>query len=665
VLPTRAEFFDDWVCMCQLIAECDIDVALTFLKQTPDTINVHGNQALLLCGQRAIDAMNTGRHMWKSAKAYLEEMVFNRFGLAHDRWKFNLEQASRISKRSPEAAEEFIRSGCRVCIPLNEEDTRMWVNEGLRTCKSEADLMSYFSGISLKAVDIRDGLVSGVTLKDRVGSLSLICEAYLGRRVKVLSNKRLVGVEGFSCGAATDGRFIYLPEVAENFELMKLMALHQATFLNAQKWGVSLNRCWPSDPKIHVEIDRKLVEILPGITEPMRAIGASSLDPEYPSGQSPSKNLPWWGDFIPGLILETQANVRLVKGKLSDAANISSDLIEMIMDSLMIQGSRDQESLLARLGIILANLDFESPDPEEVGLNVQTFLYKEWDCNLSDYKLDWCLVRKWVTSQDPNTFASDLQKRRRGIINLIRGQFMKLKPERFRKFRAQTFGDDIDIDALVDAIAEKRAEGVLSDKIYVRRDKKERNVAVLFLVDLSGSTEQELNGFKFVDVEKEAMGLMAEALDSLGDTFAIYGFNSEGRFRVNVFMIKNFNEDYGETARYRLGNLEAAGLTRLGAVVRHGIAEMDNVSAENKLMVILTDGRPYDLEYGGLDYAIEDTRKALKEARTKKIHPFIITSDKKGASYLKQISPQAQNIILPRAEMLPRILPAIYKRLTL
>jgi nitric oxide reductase NorD protein len=99
-------------------------------------------------------------------------------------------------------------------------------------------------------------------------------------------------------------------------------------------------------------------------------------------------------------------------------------------------------------------------------------------------------------------------------------------------------------------------------------------------------------------------------------------------------------------------------------VVRHGAYRLNAVQSAVKLMVILTDGRPYDLDYGSLDYAIQDTKKAIQECRNQRIHPFIITSDKKGASYLRQISPQTQSIILPKAELLPAMLPAIYKRLT-
>jgi nitric oxide reductase activation protein len=231
--------------------------------------------------------------------------------------------------------------------------------------------------------------------------------------------------------------------------------------------------------------------------------------------------------------------------------------------------------------------------------------------------------------------------------------------------KAQSFGDDLDIDALIQAIVEMKSGSHMREDIYIRRDKRIRDVAVLFLVDLSGSTEEQVNGRRVIDIQKEAMTLMAEALDSLGDPFAIYGFCSEGRFRVDLFSVKSFEDDYQDAVRFRLGNLEPANLTRMGAVIRHGIAKLEPVDAMIKVMIIITDGRPYDLEYGNLDYAMADTRKAFKEARSKRIHPFVITSDDKGITYLRQICSQTQSIILPKVEVLPRILPALYKRLTL
>jgi hypothetical protein len=665
-IPNGDDFFEAWLQCSQRLADRDIDVAVTFLHKTPGALSVLGREAVLRWGELARNALKNPQFMWKAARAYLEESVENRCGTTPERWVFNLEQASIIAQRSPSAAEEFIRSGSRICLLLNEEETARWVQEGITGCSSTAELASYFSGSSLKSLDTRDALIQGETLKDRIGSLSLICQAYLARPVKIRSNRGLVGVKGFSFGPVTDGRVIYLPEVVHSFELMKLMALHQATLLNIEGWHEALKDsvAWPAD--IHVEADRKLIEIFPGMARLMRRIAGPLLSDGYPhSGHVLPSSLPWWGDLLPHLISETEATVRKIKDGLPDASDLPPELIEKLVDSLLAQGEREPNALLAKLGLMLDNIDFDSPDAEDLGENVQTFFYKEWDSILSDYKLDWCLVRQWTPADDPNSFARNLAERRKGIISLIRRQFTKLKPERFRKFKAQNFGDELDLDALINAIVEMRSGSFLSDKVYIRRDKRVRDVAVLFLVDLSASTEQELDGVRFLDIEKEAMTLMAEALDSLGDPFAIYGFSSEGRFRVDMLCLKKFNEPYGDSVRHRMGNLEPRTLTRLGTIIRHGMHVLKDVAATNKLMILLTDGRPYDIEYGNLEYAMADTRKAIKEARSQKIHPFIITSDKKGVSYLKQICAQTQSIVLPRAEILPQVLPALYKRLTL
>jgi nitric oxide reductase NorD protein len=365
-------------------------------------------------------------------------------------------------------------------------------------------------------------------------------------------------------------------------------------------------------------------------------------------------------------VTETSDTIKQIHAKAADHdSDLPPEVLEALVASMMSEGERQVDGLWARLLEMLNSVELASPDPEELEESVKTFFYKEWDEELSDYKMDWTLVRQRLTKDDPNPFVEDISNRLHGLITLIRRQFTRLKPERFKRFRAQPIGDDLDIDALVQAFVDMQSNSFLSENVYIRRDKRIRDVAVLFLLDMSGSTEELVNGRRVIDIEKEAMALMAEALDSLGDTFAIFGFSSEGRFRVDLFTVKEFGEDYGERAQYRLGNLEPRELTRLGAVIRHGIYKLESTLATVKLMVILTDGRPYDLDYGSMDYALADTRKALQEARKKRIHPFIITSDKKGASYLRKISPQTQSIILNNVELLPAMLPALYKRLTI
>lgn len=665
-IPAEIDNFDRWLRCTRRLCEADIDVAIAFLDQTPKAIRSIGFESLMFCGNQARRSLDYGQHMWKATKAYIEERIANRCNVSDERWIFSLRLAAFIAEQSPDAAEEFIRYGSLVCLLLDEKNTRDWVNEGLNKCSNQTELINYFSGRSLNALDVRDTLVTGETLKTRVGALSLICEALLGRPIKIQSNRSLVGVKGFTFGAVTDGRAIYLPEVVPTFQLMKLMMLHQASLLDMNGLIDNCKTGEFSMPELHLKADQRLCELLPGIGNQMHVLGSSLINANYPecdSSELPT-DLPWWGDILPEFIEDTNRTVRKLRKKVSKAIDLAPEVLEALINSIMAQGERDSDALATQLENLLDNFDFESPDAEELDKNIKTFFYKEWDANLSDYKVDWCLVRRRLTESEPNPFAEDVRNRLSGIIRLIKNQFMKLKPETFKKYKAQPFGDEIDIDALINSYTEMKSGSYLSDNIYIRRDKRVRDVAVLFLIDMSGSTEEMVNGQRVIDIQKEAMVLMAEALQSLGDEFSIFGFSSEGRFRVDLFCVKNFHEEFNDTVRYRLGNLEPKQLTRMGAVIRHGISEFANISAVHKLMVILTDGRPYDLEYGGLDYAMADTRKALKEARVKNIRPFIITSDKKGAQYLRRICSQTQSIILPRAEILPRVLPALYKRLT-
>ncbi len=666
-LDPDEDFLEDWVLFARTLSDVDIDVALTFLRETPQAVRVLGEDEVIHWGERAMYAADGHRAVSKASCAYLEEAVANRCATSPERWEFNLRQASIIANRSANAAVEFIQSGGRICLLLDEQETETWVQEGLDRCVTEDELSSYFSGRSLKALEARDDLMSGIALKDRQGALSLICEAYLGRTVRIRSNRKLVGVPGFSGGAATDGRIVYLPEIAESFPHLKLMALHQATLLDELDLkGNGENG--PSAPAaLHLKADRILLERLPGLIEEMRRLTRDDLPSSYPT-VAPTRlitgGMPWWGELLPHLVEETDSNVRRIKAQLSDYDDIPPEFLEALMDSLLTQGDRNPDSLMSRLMKLLDSVDFQSPDAEQLEESVKTYLYKEWDMELGDYKLEWCLVRERLARDDPNGFVEELREQLHGIIGLIRRQFVRLRPERFKKFKAQPYGDDLDIDALVETLVEARSGSFLSENIYIRRDKRIRDVAVLFLLDMSGSTEERVTGKRVIDIEKESMALMAEALDSLGDPFAIYGFSTEGRFRVDMFKVKSFGEKYDEHVRYRLGNLEPGKLTRMGAVLRHAVSKLEQVHAKVKLMVIMTDGRPYDMEYGRLDYAIADTGKAFKEARRRRIHPFIITSDKQGVTYLRRICSQTQSIILPKVELLPKVLPALYRRLT-
>ena len=665
-LPADEDFVRRWTVFAYYLATQDIDAGIAFLTETPQAAKALGHGRLSPWGRQALEGLGYGKIMWKAVKAYLEESAADRCATPLERWRFLLREAARLASVSPNAGEAFIRQGSRFCLLLEENEIRQWVTEGLSTSVSEEELIQYFRGISLKALERRDGIASGVALKDRANTLSLICEALLGKSVPIRSNTNLIGVAGFGGGAATDGRTIFLPDRAPDFDWYKLMALHQAMLINEGAWTQgqlnSLEQVFP----IHSDADSRLLEKLPGLKAAMdRLAPAEDVSLEKSGeGKTIPKPKPWWGDLLPELVQKTDATIQHLRDKALDEYDVPPEVIEALLASLMGEGRRDQSELWGMLQELFDHMELTAPGPEELQENVRTFTYKEWDQDLHDYKLEWCLVRQRWAREDPNPFADEVRERLQGLITLIRRLFIRLKPERFKKFRAQPYGDDLDLDALVQAVVDQRSGSFLSDNVYIRRDKRVRDVAVLFLLDLSGSTEERVHDRRIIDIQKEAIVLMAEALEALGDPFAVLGFSTDGRFRNDLFLVKDFAEPYGERVRFRLGNLEPLNQTRLGAVLRHGLYKLEGVSALIKLMIILTDGRPYDVDYGNLDYAIADTKKAMQEVRSRGIHPFLITSDKKGAGYLKEISPQTQSIILPKVESLPVLLPALYKRLT-
>ncbi|MBI5585550.1 MAG: VWA domain-containing protein [Deltaproteobacteria bacterium] len=662
-LPEDEDFIRRWTFFAYYLATQDIDAAIAFLTETPQAAKVLGYGRLSPWGRQALEGLGYGKIMWRAVKAYLEESAADRCATPLDRWRFLLQEAVRLARVSVGASEAFIRHGSRFCLLLEEQEIREWVTEGLAASVGEEDLIQYFRGISLRALEKRDGLAAGATLKERANTLALICEALLGKTVPIRSNTNLIGVQGFGGGPATDGRTIFLPDRAPDFGWYKLMALHQALLIGEAVRTVGTVGLPEQTCRLHRSADTRLLDKLPGLKVEMERL-APAEDTPSGEGQTPSKPKPWWGDLLPELVQKTEATIQHLRDQALSEYDVPPEVIEALLASLMSEGRRDPGELWGMLQELFDHLELTAPGPEELQENVKTFSYKEWDQDLHDYKLEWCLVRQRWAKDDPNPFAEEVRDRLQGLITLIRRLFIRLKPERFKKFRAQPYGDDLDLDALVQALVDQRCGSFLSDNVYIRRDKRVRDVAVLFLLDLSGSTDERVEGRRVIDIQKEAMVLMAEALEALGDPFAILGFSTDGRFRNDLFLVKDFGETYGERVRHRLGNLEPLNQTRLGAVLRHGLYKLEGVSALIRLMIVLTDGRPYDVDYGNLDYAIADTKKAMQEVRSRGIHPFLITSDKKGAGYLKEISPQTQSIILPRVESLPVLLPALYKRLT-
>ncbi len=299
--------------------------------------------------------------------------------------------------------------------------------------------------------------------------------------------------------------------------------------------------------------------------------------------------------------------------------------------------------------------------------------YDEWDRTLNDYKKDWCKVREILLKPSTGRFVTQTLQEHYGMVSTLKRYFGMLRPDRFQRYRRQEDGEDVDIDAVIEAMAEKRAGVSPGGGFYIRRDKRERDVAVGFLLDLSYSTEEVISetGKTLLDVEKEAVIVMAEALEVLGDKYAIYGFTSDGRDKINFYVVKDFEEPYTTEVKQRFGGLRSYGMTRLAAAIRHAVFKAERIQAAVKILIILSDGRPFDFDYNsGLTadyeelYPETDTRMALREAKMKGVNPFCITVDSKGKEYLEYIFGNVSYIIIDDVQALPTKLTETYKNLT-
>jgi hypothetical protein len=304
----------------------------------------------------------------------------------------------------------------------------------------------------------------------------------------------------------------------------------------------------------------------------------------------------------------------------------------------------------------------------------KAFYYDEWDRELGDHRTNWCRVIERAGSRGSRSFVELTRSRYAGVISSIRYQFQLMRPENLRRIRGEVDGEDYDLQKVIDYAIDKRTTGLIDERLYTRKLRRERDVAVSFLLDMSSSTARTISrvpnkpytnpGQRIIDIEKEGLVLMSEALEAVGDSYAMQGFTSEGRRNVKFYVFKDFGEKYSAEVERKLGGITYQNNTRLGAAIRHAITRLAAQDERTKLLIILSDGRPYDHDYGDSRYAREDTRKALSQARIEGITPFCITIDRESEDQLRDMYGEVGYTIIDDVLSLPERLPGIYRRLT-
>jgi nitric oxide reductase NorD protein len=286
------------------------------------------------------------------------------------------------------------------------------------------------------------------------------------------------------------------------------------------------------------------------------------------------------------------------------------------------------------------------------------FIYNEWDYERQNYRKNWAVLRELDVHPSHDHFVDKALHKYRGLAMELRRTFEVLRGED-KLLKKQPNGDDVDIDALVEAVADAHHGEEMTERLFTKLHKLERNIAVMFMVDMSGSTKGWIN-----DAEREALALLCESLETLGDRYAIYGFSGMTRKRCEVYRVKSFDDPYGEEVKARINGIRPKDYTRMGVTIRHLTQLLNEVEARTKLLITLSDGKPDDYDTYRGAYGIEDTRMALIEAKRSGIHPFCITIDTEARDYLPHMYGAVNYAVIDEVRKLPLKVSDIYRRLT-
>jgi nitric oxide reductase NorD protein len=296
--------------------------------------------------------------------------------------------------------------------------------------------------------------------------------------------------------------------------------------------------------------------------------------------------------------------------------------------------------------------------PEEGAELSAPVTYDEWDYRRSGFRRNWCIVTEKEVPATRSTFIRNTLDSYHGHIIRLRHQFEMMR-SRERFVRRQRDGDDIDLDALVESLADTAAGCPPSDRLFIRLKRDERDIAALFLVDMSNSTRGWVG-----KAIKESLVLICEAMETLGDRYGIYGFSGMRRLRCEIFPIKNIEQAYNDEVRARIGSIAPREYTRMAPAIRHMTSILQDVDAKVRLLITLSDGKPEDYDDYKGEYAIEDTRHALIEAKMTGIHPFCITIDQHAHEYMAHMYGEVNYIFIDEVRKLPARMPEIYRVLT-
>jgi len=351
-------------------------------------------------------------------------------------------------------------------------------------------------------------------------------------------------------------------------------------------------------------------------------------------------------------------------GRTSDASDVADDQSATLVRSAREESSPSANEQREREQAPSAPAD--APEaPPELTLDEQRrgarppaegIAYPEWDEYGHRLHEHGATVTCAVADEGDDAWAAEVLREHAPLVRQVRDRFAPLRARRLR-LRRQRVGDELDLEACVAALTDRRIGIAPSDRLYQVVRTSRHTMAIMLLVDTSGSTATKLDdGRTVLDVERMTLLLAGEALATLGDPYAMLSFSGAGRHGVQVCTIKDFAERDLASARRRIAALAPRDNTRLGAAVRHATAMLNAQPVQRRVLLVLSDGQPNDVDWYQGAYAVEDSRRAILDARASGVHTFCLTVEQEEMEYLPYLFGPTGYRVLSRPEQLPEAL---------
>ncbi|MBB1075453.1 VWA domain-containing protein [Rhodoferax sp. 4810] len=304
----------------------------------------------------------------------------------------------------------------------------------------------------------------------------------------------------------------------------------------------------------------------------------------------------------------------------------------------------------------------------------EPFHYPEWDYQVQLSRPDWATVMERRQLRADPMMMDEILIKYRPVASRIRHLIDAMQPQGIVRRRGYEEGEELDLNAAVRAMIDIRRGIMPNPRINIRITRHIRDLAILVLMDLSASTNEKVGikqgepGYEdapsILSLTREATGLLAWAIDAIGDRFAVHGFASDGRHNVQYYRFKDFNQSYDDAAKSRLAGMTGGLSTRMGAALRHAGWHISQQPAQKRLVLIITDGEPADIDERDPQYLRHDTKKAVDELRMRGIYSYCLTLDPHADRYVARLFGENAYSIVDRVEKLPERLPAVFAALT-